>query len=334
MLVVLFDPAIAAAEDCEPWAARVVSIQGPVEVKPAGGSTWSQVRPEQHFCTGDMVRILAKGRAALVLQNGSVIRLDEKTTIRVKAKDESKAILIRLLEGAAHFFSRVPRSLDVATPFVNCAVESTEFFVRVEKEQTFFSVFRGKVKTFNGTGELLLTDGQTAVAKKDQAPAMVAVARPRDAVQWSLYYPPIGTGGGTGGTDGTGKGAEARQAVYSASELLHIGRVSEARKILAQVLKDDPTHADALALEAIIALTLNQKERARTLAEKALANNPASSAVKMAKGYVQQAFFDIDGARATMESAVAEHPQDALAWARLSELWLAGGYQKNALTAA
>ena len=43
----------------------------------------------------------------------------------------------------------------------------------------------------NAAGSLTLTGGQSAVAEQGRAPALRAVVRPRDAVQWALYYPPI-----------------------------------------------------------------------------------------------------------------------------------------------
>ena len=315
-------PAMAA--DCEQWVARAVSVQGNVQVQRVGVSTWKNIKLEDRFCPGDMIRILEKSRAALVLRNEAVIRLDENTTITVKAEEKSRTLLLRLIKGAVHFFSRVPRSLKVATPFVNSTVEGTEFFVRVEASQTYFSVFRGRVRTFNDSGELLLTGGQTAITTKDQAPSMITIMRPRDAVNWSLYYPSIGTPEGSG----------TQKDLYSASQLLQTGQVTEAQDILTRVLNEDPGNSDALALNAIIALTLHRKEDARTLAEKAIASNPTSSPAKLALGYVQQAFFNVEIARGTMQSAAADNPENALVWARLSELWLATGYLDNALSAA
>ena len=54
----------------------------------------------------------------------------------------------------------------------------------------------------------------------------------------------------------------------------------------------------------------------------------------MANAYVQQAFFDLDGALASVRSATKKDPDNALAWARLSELYLARGERTDALSAA
>ena len=40
-------------------------------------------------------------------------------------------------------------------------------------------------------GSLALASGQSAVAERGKAPVTQVVARPRDAVHWALYYPPV-----------------------------------------------------------------------------------------------------------------------------------------------
>jgi hypothetical protein len=43
----------------------------------------------------------------------------------------------------------------------------------------------------NKAGSITLTDGQSAIAESGKAPVLHVVVRPRDAVQWALYYPPV-----------------------------------------------------------------------------------------------------------------------------------------------
>ena len=52
-------------------------------------------------------------------------------------------------------------------------------------------MFEGGVLASNDAGEVTLASGQSAIAKKGQAPVLTTVVRPRDAVQWALYYPPV-----------------------------------------------------------------------------------------------------------------------------------------------
>jgi len=62
--------------------------------------------------------------------------------------------------------------------------------------------------------------------------------------------------------------------------------------------------------------------------------SPDSAAAKIALSYALQADFQIESARDTMQSAVAQRPDDALAWARLAEVELMLGRRSQALAAA
>ena len=104
---------------------------------------------------------------------------------------EERTGVVDLLRGAAHFFSRGPRSLEVQTPFTIAGIRGTEFFISVEADKTFLTIFEGTVLAENQAGSLTLTSGQSAVAEAGKAPVLRVVARPRDAVQWALYYPPV-----------------------------------------------------------------------------------------------------------------------------------------------
>ena len=70
----------------------------------------------------------------------------------------------------------------MTTPFVNAAVEGTEFLVKVERDHTLISLFEGRLLAENARGSLLLSKGQSVVAHAGQAFAFKAIARPRDAV--------------------------------------------------------------------------------------------------------------------------------------------------------
>ena len=54
---------------CEPPDARLVSIQGTVELKRAGTDVWTAAMLEEAFCIGDTLRVGAASRAGLALAN-------------------------------------------------------------------------------------------------------------------------------------------------------------------------------------------------------------------------------------------------------------------------
>ncbi len=66
-----------------------------------------------------------------------MLRLDQTTTFQIVTQPQEKErTLIELLSGIMHFISRVRHKLEVRTPYVNAAVDGTEFTVMVEAEQT------------------------------------------------------------------------------------------------------------------------------------------------------------------------------------------------------
>ena len=129
-------------------------------------------------------------------------------------------------------------------------------------------------------------------------------------------------------------GRSAAAQTYRAALLLQVGRAAEANAALDAALAADPESSDALALRAVIGVVQNEREQALADARKAVELAPSSAAAKTALSLAQQATFDIEGARATMLQAVAEQPDDALAWARLSELWLMAGFRDRSREAA
>jgi tetratricopeptide (TPR) repeat protein len=334
---------------CEPPDARLVSIQGTVELKRAGTDVWTAAMLEQAFCLGDTLRTGAASRAALALANDSTLRVDQDTTAQLRRGAEEGRSLLNLLIGAIYFFSHRPRALEVDTPFVNAAAEGTEFLVRVGAERAEVVMLDGQVLLQNPQGELRIASGQAAAIPAGAAPAPMLVARPRDAVAWALYYPPILAelaGGGApprplppglqaatqrvAANDYAGALAalgvvpeaarDARYYTYRAGVLLNVGRVEDAAAAIQRALALDPNAGEALAQRAIIQVVQNRRADALVDARRAVELRPDSSTAGIALSYALQANFQLEEARATLREAVERQPEDALAWARLAEL--------------
>ncbi|MFO1193804.1 MAG: TonB-dependent receptor [Rhodoferax sp.] len=300
--------------------AKAVSVQGVVETQRAGQAAWQPVQLNDTFRPGDTIRVQARSRADIALLDQSVLRLNANTTIKVEAPKEGKTGLVDMLRGAAHFFSRGPNSLEVSTPYTVAGVRGTEFFVQVEPQATLLTVFEGTVVAQNPAGSLTLTDGQSAAAEPGKAPVARVVARPRDAVHWTLYYPPV---------------LQDRQsAAYQAQSLLAVGAVDEAQALLARALQAAPGDADALALQSVIRLVQGDKDAALDGAQRAVQAQARSVSALLALSYAEQARFNLPAARATVEKAVELEPTHALAWARLAELQSALGAMDASAAAA
>jgi tetratricopeptide (TPR) repeat protein len=127
---------------------------------------------------------------------------------------------------------------------------------------------------------------------------------------------------------------DPRFFTYRAAIRLSVGRVDTATSDIERALILDPANSYAIALQAIIAVVNNQKDRAMTLAQEAVMRDPSSATANVAMSYVQQAHFDLSQALSYLEEAVKLDPENALAWARLAELLLSVGQLAKAANAA
>jgi len=308
-----------ASSACDPAPARAASVQGTVEWSRAGGE-WRPVKLNDALCPGDSIRVGPRSRADITLLDQSVLRLNANSSITVEAPKERTTGVIDLLRGAVHFLSRGPRSLEVKTPFTVAGVRGTEFLVSVEPRQALLTVFEGTVVAENPSGNLTLKDGQSAIAEQGKPPVERVVARPRDAVHWALYYPPV---------------IHAEQAAgYRAQALLAVGSVDEARADIGRALQAAPNDASALSLQSIMAVVQGDRDQGLQLAQSAVAADPNSAAALLARSYAEQARFDLAAARASVQRAVEVEPRNALAWARLAELHSSFGELDSANDAA
>ena len=347
--ILLAFSAAASAQDCENWA-KAVSVKGTMEVKRAGETQWSSVRIGDTLCPGDSIRTGELSSAGVRLHDGATVQIDQNAGVIFPEVDEKRPLLIRLLEGAALFFSRDPRRLEVDTPFVSAAVEGTEFFVKVDFDRSSVTVYSGRVRVSNDLGSLVLASGESAEAEKGKAPKRVILVRPRDAVQWALYYPPISDFHPgdfppparpaveksrelhlDGDISGAVKALEEvpvdsrgpRFFAYRAGLYLLAGRVDEAKTDIEAAKRSEP--ALGLSLLSIVETAQNEQQKALELANEAVAEDSGSAAAWSAMAYARQALFDLKGALEAQRKAVALQGQKALNWARLAELHLAFG---------
>ena len=359
----LLFPTTAYAAQCKNWVAKVHSIQGVVQVRKNiadGDSTsqkkWLPVKLNDTFCKGDILRVQQNSRAALLLNNESVLRLSPNTTITFTDLSADQPSKVDLAEGIAHFISRVRAAFEVITPFLNAAIEGTEFVVMVDPnlKQAEVTVFEGKVRAYNQYGEVKLTANQTALAKQGQAPVLQLKATPRDAVNWSLYYPVIfaateshnervdeSIAAYRAGQVTTAlakleneKNLDAASLAWRASLYLSVGDIEQAEKDLIKASSLKPRYSAALAMQAVIRIVQNDKENGLKLAQQAVESDQTSATAKLALSYAQQANFNIDGALATLQQAVKDEKDHSLAWTRLAEVYLMHGELDEALNAA
>ncbi len=357
-------PHLLASEGCENWMARIVSAQGSVQTRRVTQTRWIDARLDDVLCPGDMLRVQENSRAAIQLRSEAIVRLDQNTAVTLADGKREGKLNLNILTGIALILSGFPFNLQILTPFVNANIEGTELLVQVGRTETTIIVYEGRVRAENEEGSLVIGRGESASATAGASPYLKTVVRPRDAVRWALYYPPISDRDLEDLTEGSAPWKQAVKrslesfrkgdladafahlrgvppemddpALHAYLAVLHltVGRFEEASRDLERAVVLRPDDGYAVSLQSIISLVQNRKEEAAGLARRAVELNPASAAPLIALSYVQQARFDLDGALSSVEKAADADPADGLVRARLAELWLSKGYPDRALHAA
>jgi tetratricopeptide (TPR) repeat protein len=355
-LFVAAAPAVAQAPagPCEPSVARVVSIQGRVEVQRAGSGDWRQVkRLDTSVCTGDRLRTGPLSRAALFVQPETLVRVDADTTIALSAT--TAEILVEFFSenvdragsdarscGAGYFITRFPRKFRVSAPHLNAAVEGTEFQVALHCDATELAVLEGAVRseTVAAREERTLTAGQRLVASPAAPAVFSTLIRPTDAVQWVLHYPPLSDAKAEADIPEREQcramPAPSDQACLTqrAEVLLRLGQVEDALRDVDEALALNPASGDASALRAIVQIANNDKSAALESANAATASSPDSMRAWLALSYAQQASFELEQALESAKKARALEPDSSLVNARVAELLLSLGRIDEAEAAA
>jgi tetratricopeptide (TPR) repeat protein len=335
-IVVLWLPSPALGA-CAAPVAVIVSRDNAVHVREAGGTTFVPAVLNAGVCEGDTIRVGEFGRATIAfVDSGLRLTIEQNTEFSVHPPRRPGRSLIDLIRGAILFFSRQPRSLDVQTPFVNAAVEGTEFVVRVDATRAEVAVLDGTVAMENEQGRLVLTGGESGQAFLDQAPQRVEI-RPQDAVRWALYYEPLLPADSLPELERVPAAQQdAAYFVRRAGALLAAGRPGEARQSLDEAGRRDAKNSDAYALTAVIDVAENEREAALGSAREAVALAPDSVTAALALSYALQSDFQLEAARDALLRVIpaTPAPEHALVLARLAELRLSLGDVDGAVEAA
>ena len=334
---------------CDPPAGRLTATEGRVEVRSAAGGAWQPATLRQGLCPGDQVAIRGAGRAAVVLSQNVLIRLDRDSTLTLPPSAASGEL--GLQKGIVHVISRFNRRFGIITPFVNAFVDGTEFTVSTDDTQSRVVVSEGHVRTGNQAGEKRIGAGEAIEARAGGAPAPISV-RPLDAVAWAIYYPQVyrlspqelattpesirarliqaqqdsAAGRFTVALNALEalpeSGSRPELAALKAGALLGLGQVDSALALLDRFPAD--AHAGLGAVRAV-AQVARQDTSAADTARRAVALNPHSDAAQLALSYTLQAARQLPAALDAARQATLLAPDNPLAWARRAELELALG---------
>ena len=148
-------------------AATLVSKSNRVEVAKANGA-WSAASAGQALGFGERLKTGEESRAVVRMADGSVLELDELTTIEIKPpQSSSSAATLNVPTGAAYFFNRRgSREVRVETPSANGAIRGTAFLltVRGPDGRTAVAMIQGAFELSNSGGNVTARQGDLAQA--------------------------------------------------------------------------------------------------------------------------------------------------------------------------
>ncbi len=337
--IVLLLSAVARADSprCAAWAAQLVSLEGAVFWRSQTDDSWHAAELHDYFCHGDTLRV-EEQRAALRLDNNTLVRLNRDSVIHLQSAETS--FWLQLIKGAGHFLSRTPKPFTVKAPYLNAAVDGTEFIVSEQTGRNRVAVVEGAVLVSNPEGQLRLTQGQQAEAGADSAPRGVFTVQLHEAAEWTLYFPPLVVHTlHAGELQPLLERGQYRQAyrrlqdtggstALTAALALALGRRDEAREWLTGV--EDGDRMEVKAIGALMTLLQGQAQAAlqqtSSLVESA-GNNVTALTVH---AYALQGNRQLDKALQLALQALDVQPRNVFLQARVAELYLSQGKVSHA----
>ena len=334
----------SVAQACDDWAARVVSVNGSVLVKDSTlqSAAPALLQPDAVICPGQQVEVGSNSRAAIYLSNNSFVRLDENTVMSFPAVQAEGSFWVELKQGVSHFISRITMRFGVKTAYTNAVVDGTEFLVSANPDSTQVSVVEGTVTVTIGQRGINIPVHAGEGVIVDSSPEYKRIElSATDSVDWAIYFPPLVI------VDEL-KSTLHQSALSAASDHLKRSRPDLAIKELETLSNPDSASQVALAasylavgnidgaetainnintpqaqaLRALIAVVINQPQRALGLARQHDAQTLSS---RLALSYAYQANLDLPSALDVAREAAQRYPEAYMAWVRLSELQVASG---------
>ncbi|HXJ55441.1 MAG TPA: TonB-dependent receptor [Verrucomicrobiae bacterium] len=356
--------AAQAADTAATNQIRIVGLQGQADVMPRGATTWVSTTTNQVLNPFDRLRVGNNSRVTLRWSDQSVLILNARAEIEVLPPDQSGSLLgFHLFKGISSFFHRdKPRPIRVITRGATAGIEGTEFVLEASgegaAERTKLSLIDGRVRFGNNLSELVLTNGQQAVADIGQPPVQTAGFVVNSVLQWAFYYPavldladlPLAAPERAALAESLAayregdllvalarypanrQPASDAERIFLAALLLAVGQVDASTNILATVQSNKP--ADVLtrlggALRQIVAAVTRQPNPSL--------RSPQLPTELLAASYYEQSLAvrkeSLANALSLARQTVTESPQFSFGWARVAELEFGFGHISEALEA-
>src|SRR5262245_61604577 len=329
---------LQSASQAQDGAAVMLSREGQVDYSRAATTNWVPATNAQRLAVYERLRTLERSSAAMQLQDLSVIRLRELSTLTLLPPQQTTAkARLDFIRGWLYFFHRnQPREIEVHTPSVSAGINGTEFNLEVDASgRTILTLIDGQVEMTNSLGAVTLNNGEQGIAEPGQAPRKVVGINVLNIVQWCFYYPGVldpdelpltaderlrlassleayrqgDLRAALDNLPAAGPGMSSIERSYRAGVQLSSGQETNYEALVASLESND---AFTPALRWLVAAVTRQA---------APPPGPATNASQLlGYCYYLQSRFDLTGALASASAAVKLSPNFGFAWERVAEL--------------
>jgi hypothetical protein len=167
--------------------ATIQTMIGSVKVRKGDAAVWKDAKPKMSISEKDAIRTFVESQAEILTSEGSVIRLDENTTMEMatfnQAPNGSQSTKVAVLSGTV--LSNVKKLINTGskfefeTPTATASIRGTKVGLEVTSDKTSIKVYEGEVMvTPRGAsaGLSVKTNQMTTVIKGQQTASIEVLA--------------------------------------------------------------------------------------------------------------------------------------------------------------
>lgn len=146
LLISLSGGRLAQAGDIP--VAHISALEGKVLLQEAGRGKWQKAEESQPLFEKDKLSTKSSSSVEIVLNDKSILRLEENSVLQFKKLEEKKSVLGLQFGRVLTYIEKIvyPAShFEVQTPAAVVGVRGTEFVVEADEKETQVGVFEGRV---------------------------------------------------------------------------------------------------------------------------------------------------------------------------------------------
>lgn len=328
-------------------AGRIVSLSGSVTVKRGTSST--SAKPFQNLEAGDVVATGANSRAAIVLRDESLIKLNSNSQITIKTvlpkiKPVSTTTdKTKIKQDAGEMWIRTkdrPGELEIDTKSGSAAIRGTEFNIYADEDKTLITLVEGVAELSNSYGSVLIAQNEQGEATPSSAPVKraITIEETDNAVQWIFYFPTnlnlkeevLDTDINILTRNYKDRPNEAEPKTILGVKKLITGEYDEALRLFDEALRIDPNSATNYLMRARTLFVLHRQKEALDSINKAIDLSPSWYLPKADKSKLLTAQGDIVQAEKIAKEALKLDPNAPEPLISLGEVQYALGKVKDA----